>query len=98
MINSLSVDEILHYLPLRTVQHVPDCLRTWFQECCSVPLSRISKDPGCDGGWKLLMLLPRMIMKPHPRVGRSGIKEIKGHQSHLSLIFGFSLAGADRVV
>ena len=76
-IDSLSVDEILHSLPPRTVQQVPYCLRTLFQECCSVPLSKISEDPGYDGGWKLLILLPRMIMRPHPRGGRSGIKEIK---------------------
>ena len=76
-IDSLSVDEILRSLPPRTVQHMPYCLRTLFQECCSVPLSKISEDPGYDGGWKLLMLLPRMIMRPHPREGRSGIKEIK---------------------
>ena len=74
MINSLSVDNILRSLPPRTVQQVPYCLRTLFQECCSVHWSKISKDLGYDEGWKLLMLLPRMIMRAHPRERRSGIK------------------------
>ena len=56
---------------------MPYCLRTLLEKCCSVSLSKISEDPGYDGDWKLLMLLPRMIMRPHPRGGRSGIKEIK---------------------
>ena len=76
-IDSLSGDEMLRSLPPRTVQHVLYCLRILFQECCSVLLSKISEDPGYDAGWKLLILLPRMIMRPHPRGGRSGIKEIK---------------------
>ena len=76
-IDPLSVDDILHSPLPRSVQCVPNCLRGLFQECCFTPLRKIEKDQNYDGRWKLLMPLPRMILRPHPRSGSSGNQEVK---------------------
>ena len=77
LIDSLSTEEILHSLPPRSVHSITPSLRTLLQECCSIPLRKIEEDPSCDLGWKLLLLLPRMILQPQVRGGKVGVRDTK---------------------
>ena len=75
--DALPVEDILNALPPRSIRRIPSCLRSLFQECCKIPLRKIEEEPSNDTGWKLLMLLPRMLLQPHARGGKVGNKEIK---------------------
>ena len=56
-----------------------------FQECCNISLQKIDEDPSSDVGWKLLFLLPRILLQPHVRGGKVGYKEVKArYQSFLN--------------
>lgn len=61
---SISIADILHSTPPRTVQNILPSLRSDFQDCCSLPLSKIRDDPEDINAWKLLFLLPRMLLPP----------------------------------
>ena len=63
--NTYCTDEV--YPSAIGIQYIPPALRSTFYDCCLIPLRKIAGDPQYDGGWKLLFLLPRMILKPHPR-------------------------------
>ena len=77
LIDSLQVEDILTSLPPRSISNLPLCLRSLFQDCCSIPLRKIENDPSNDVGWKLLFLLPRMLLQPHVCGGKVGIREVK---------------------
>ena len=76
-IAGLLVEDILHALPPRSIRRIPLCLRSLFQECCNIPLRKIEEDPSNDAGWKLLLLLPKMLLQPHARGGKVGNREVK---------------------
>ena len=76
-IDALPVEDILNALPPRSIRRIPSYLRSLFQECCKIPLRKIEEEPSNDTGWKLLMLLPRMLLQPHARGGKVGNKEVK---------------------
>ena len=82
-LDTITADEILKCIPARTIQYVQPVLRSSFFDCCMIALHKIEENPEYDGGWKLLMLLPRMLLNPHPR-GKYGIREVKAiHQRFL---------------
>ena len=76
-IPGLLVEDILHALATRSICRIPLCLRSLFQECCNIPLRKIEEDPSNDAGWKLLLLLPRMLLQLHARGGKVGNREVK---------------------
>ncbi len=78
-LDSISIDAILQSLTVRSVQYVPP-LQSTFYDCCLIPLRKIKEEPEYKGGWKLLLLLLRMILNPHPK-GKSGLRDVKAiHQ------------------
>ena len=80
-LDSISIDAILQFLMMRSVQYVPPALRSTFYDCCLIPLLKIEEEPEYKGGWKLLLLLPRMILKPHPKE-KSGLCDVKAIHQH----------------
>ena len=58
------------------------------QECCSIPLWKIEDDPSSKLGWKLLFLLPRIILQPQARGGRIGMREINQNINELFNFIG----------
>ncbi|XP_062514679.1 uncharacterized protein LOC134190252 [Corticium candelabrum] len=82
-LDSISIDAILQSLTVHSVQYVPPALRSTFYDCCLIPLRKIEEEPEYEGGWELLLLLPRMILKPHPK-GKSSLRDVKAiHQRFL---------------
>ena len=77
LISSLTINQILESLPPRSVRHIPSSLKAIFQECVKVAFREIETNPTNDSGCKLLFLIPRMILRPQKRGGKSGIKKIK---------------------
>ena len=77
LIAGITVDDILHSLPPRTVRYVPPSLRSLFQECVQVAFAEIEANPSSETGWKLLLLIPPMILYPQKRGGKPGMKETK---------------------
>ena len=75
-IMGLSIDDILKMTPPQTVKCIKPKLKSQFQDCCLIPLQRIRENPMDDEAWKLLFLLPRMILCPLSRGGKSKIKDI----------------------
>ena len=67
----------LNSLPPRTIRNILSGLQTVFQDCCCIPLRKIEENPSSDLGWKLLLLLPRMLLQPHTRGGKVGQLEVK---------------------
>lgn len=60
-----------------TVRRIAPSLKSSFQYCCTVALERIESDPSDDNGWKLLLLIPRMLLQSNQHGGKLGIKEAK---------------------
>ena len=82
-LDSISIDAILQSISVHFVQYVPPALRSTFYDCCLIPLHKIEEEPEYEGGWKLLLLLLRMFLKPHPK-GKSGLRDLKAiHQRFL---------------
>ena len=68
---------------MRSVQYVLPALRSTFYDCCLIPLRKIEEEPEYEGDWKLLLLLPGMILKPHSK-GKPGLRDVKAiHQRFL---------------
>ena len=76
-IQSISTEELLKSLPPRTVQSIPSKLKSLFQDCCSIPLSQLALDSSDVKAWKLLLLIPKMILTPLGRSGKSHTSGIK---------------------
>ena len=60
----ISIDAILQSVSVRSVQYVPPALQSTFYDCCLIPLHKIKEEPEYEVGWKFLLLLPCMILKP----------------------------------
>ena len=69
---SVSIEDMLVSLPPRTVQSIPLKFQSEFRDCCSIPLKRIRESPDDVLAWKLLFLLPRMLLSPSSGVNKSG--------------------------
>ena len=83
LIDSISVEDIINGSSALYVQYLPPSLRASFQDCCVIPLGKIEENPSYGGGWKLLLLLPCMILRPNAK-GKAGVWEIKAiHQRFL---------------
>ena len=65
VVDAIPVDHILDSLPPRTIRNIPASLKSMFLDCCCIPLQMIESNPSSDLGWKLLLLLPRMLLQPH---------------------------------
>ena len=76
-IRGLSPDAILSATPPRVVQTINPELKCQFEACCAIALCKISLDLGDETAWKLSHLIPRMLLQPPPRGGKSGLKETK---------------------
>ena len=76
-IRDLSISDILQTHPPRMVQTIKPASKTLFQECCLVALRKIRQDPADEAAWKLFFLLPRMLLRPMSRGGRTNSKEVK---------------------
>ena len=70
-IRSLSSEEILKMIPARTVQKIKPAMKANFLDCCSVAFRKIRNDPTDETGWKLLLLIPRMVLQPLTRGGKA---------------------------
>ena len=77
LIDSLSWDDILSRCP-HTVVGIKDHLKALWQQAVRVPLRALSSDISDESAWKLLFLLPSMLlMKDVQRGGKKGGGEIK---------------------
>ena len=77
LIDSLSWDDILSRCP-HTVVGIKDHLKALWQQAVRVPLRALSSDISDESAWKLLFLLPSMLlMKDVQQGGKKGGGEIK---------------------
>ena len=76
-IRDLPSDAILKAIPPRVVQTIKPAARALFHDCCAVALRKIHDNPGDELAWKLLFLIPRMILTPMVRGGRHGFRDVK---------------------
>ena len=53
-------------------------MKSRFLDCCGPVLARINEYPGDEDAWKLLFLLPRMMLPPPSRGGKTRNKCIIG--------------------
>ena len=74
---SVSIEDMLVSLPPRTVQSIPLKFRSEFRDCCSIPLKRVRESPDDVLAWKLLFLLPRMLLSPSSGANKSGVKSVR---------------------
>ena len=82
-LDSISIDAILQSTSVHSVQYLPPALRSTCYDCCLIPLRKINEESEYKGGWKLLLLLSHMILKPHSK-GKSGLRDVKAiHQRFL---------------
>ena len=58
------------------MSRVPNVAVSVFHKSCGIPLERIASDSSDAVAWKLLMLVPRMVLTPPKRGGRAGCQEI----------------------
>ena len=56
------------------MQGVPQPWKPLLQECAGLAMRQILKEPSDPAGWKLFMLIPRMILC-HLRGGSCGLKQ-----------------------
>ena len=70
-IRSLSSEEILKMIPARKVQKIKPAMKDNFLDCCSVAFRKIRNNPTDETGWKLLLLIPRMVLRPLTRGGKA---------------------------
>ena len=70
-IRSLSSEEILKMIPARTVQKIKPAMKANSLDCCSVAFRKIRNDPTDERGWKLLLLIPRMVLRQLTRGGKA---------------------------
>ena len=74
LIRDLSVESLLcGHLPSIT-RNVSPSLKSLFQDCCDLALTRIVQDPTDEAGWKLFLCIPRMILR-HKRGGAAAIRQ-----------------------
>ena len=74
LIRDLSVESLLRgHLPSIT-RNVSPSLKSLFQDCCDLALTRIVQDPIDEAGWKLFLCIPRMILR-HKRGGAAAIRQ-----------------------
>ena len=57
-----SVEDILSAYLSPIVHGISPSLKYLFQDCCELSLTKILHDPSDDVGWKLFLLLPRMVL------------------------------------
>ena len=65
VVDAIPVEHILDSLPPRTIWNIPASLKSMFLDYCCIPLPMVESNPSSDLGWKLLLLLPRMLLQPH---------------------------------
>ena len=73
-IRDLTVEDIL---PPRVVQTIHPTVKVCFQDCCVVVLGKIHDNPSDEVAWKLMFLLPRMLLTPLARRGKHGLHDVK---------------------
>ena len=61
-VSSLSLVDILRLLSVATVQGIPSRFQAEFRDCAEICLKKVCADPSDKTGWKLLLLLPRMLL------------------------------------
>ena len=72
-VSTLSLDDILGLPVAATVQDIPSRFQAVYRDCAEIPLKKISVDPSDENAWKLLLLLPRMILSR--RSCRSSVRQ-----------------------
>lgn len=77
LVSKISVSDIIHSTVVTTITKIPAGVTSLFQDCCSIPLNRISENPTDSLGWILLMLLPRMVLRNPKRGGKARLSKIK---------------------
>ena len=75
-ISNLPIDEILRALPPRTVMRISPSAKASFQDCCAIALRKLQEDPMYVPAWKLLFLIPRMVLQPQGKSSSAEIKKI----------------------
>ena len=73
-IRDLTIEDIL---PPRVVQTIHPTVKVCFQDCCVVVLGKIHDDPSDELAWKLMFLLPRMLLTPLARRGKHSLHDVK---------------------
>ena len=58
-------------IPERKVQKNKPAMKDNFLDCCSVAFRKIRNNPTDETGWKLLLLIPRMVLRPLTRGGKA---------------------------
>ena len=76
-IQDLTGEDILKAAPPRVVQTIHPTVKAGFQDCCVVALGKICVDPSDELAWKLLFLLPCMLLTPLVRGGKHGLCDVK---------------------
>ena len=74
-VGSLSTESISSAPTPRSVQQIASCLKSTFQDCCAIPLRKLESNPNDSAAWKLLFLIPRMLLQPGRGEKQSGIKK-----------------------
>ena len=77
-IRDMPISDILRRKLPRIVQGVPTSWKPLLQECTDLAMNRILKEPLDIAGWKLLMLIPRMVLR-HAQGGASGIRQARSN-------------------
>ena len=75
-LDQLEVQEISGYI-VSSVRQIKPSLRDSFAYCCATPLKLLVEDPRNESAWKLLLLIPRLLLQPESRGGQSGRKEVE---------------------
>ena len=60
-----------------SVKHITPHCQDVFRECCVTAMSRILDDKADEAAWKLFFLIPRFLLQPIRRGGKSGNKELE---------------------
>ena len=72
-VSTLSLNDILGLPVASTFQDIPSRFQAVYRDCAEIPLKKISVDPSDENAWKLLFLLPRMILSR--RSCRSSVRQ-----------------------
>ena len=68
---------VLEATPPRVVQTINSSVKARFQDCCAIALKKIQDNPDDVSAWKLLFLIPRMLLRPMVRGGKNGLRDVK---------------------
>ena len=77
ILSQISVSDIIFSCTVTTITKIPAGASTLYQDCCAIPLKRISVNPADPLGWLLLLLLPRMVLRNPKRGGKAQIAEVR---------------------